>query len=69
MKKTMRILPVLALCLIAVAAKAQFGGTVGSGSCDESPENPTAILALAGSTGAGLAVLRARLAARRSKNQ
>lgn len=36
------------------------------GGCDNSPENPTAILALVGSAGAFFASARARIKARRS---
>ncbi len=37
------------------------------GGCVNSPENPTAILALAGSAGAGLSYLRVRMKARGKK--
>jgi XrtJ-associated TM-motif-TM protein len=42
-------------------------GEVGTptGDCDESPENPTAILALVGSAGAFVVSARARIKARR----
>ena len=50
-----------ALALIALTASAHAqGGTVTSG-CGDSPENPTAILALVGSAGAGLTALRQHL--------
>jgi len=45
-------------CVIATAAHAQSGG-VTSG-CGESPENPTAILALVGSAGGFLVAARNR---------
>ena len=43
------------------------GGEVGTapGDCDESPENPTAILAVVGSAGAFVVSARARIKARR----
>jgi XrtJ-associated TM-motif-TM protein len=53
------VLTVLVLLVLASAAQAQ-GGTVSSG-CASSPENPTAILALVGSSAAGLSMLRNRL--------
>jgi XrtJ-associated TM-motif-TM protein len=52
-------LAALALIALTTAAHAQ-GGTVTSG-CGDSPENPTAILALVGSAGAGLTALRQHL--------
>ena len=54
-------LTLAALVLIAFTAAAHAqGGTVTSG-CGDSPENPTAILALAGSAGAALTALRQRI--------
>ena len=42
------------------------GGQVGTdGTCDESPENPTAILAVVGSAGAFIVSARARIKAHR----
>ncbi len=58
-------LTVLALVALASAVHAQ-GGTVTSG-CGDSPENPTVILALVGSSAAGTSVLRNRLRLRRRK--
>jgi len=52
MKLTVVILGVL-VCLIAVPAFAQGG-------CVDSPENPTAILALVGSAGAFVVAARGR---------
>lgn len=52
-------LTALALIVFAAAAHAQ-GGTVTSG-CGDSPENPTAILALAGSAGAAFTAVRQRI--------
>jgi XrtJ-associated TM-motif-TM protein len=42
------------------------GGGVETGECDESPENPTAILAVVGSAGAFFVSARARINARRN---
>jgi XrtJ-associated TM-motif-TM protein len=54
-------LTLIALTLIAftTAAHAQ-GGTVTSG-CGDSPENPTALLALVGSAGAAFTAVRQRI--------
>jgi XrtJ-associated TM-motif-TM protein len=65
MKKIWFLLPVAAFCLCVPAAHA-LGGEDGSG-CTDSPENPTAVLAAVGSMGAGAAMLRMRLAARKAK--
>jgi XrtJ-associated TM-motif-TM protein len=57
----MKLKLTLTALVIAFAASAHAqGGTVSSG-CGASPENPTALLALFGSAGAGMAVLRQRL--------
>ncbi len=66
MKKTYLILFCSLVLLAGVAPLyAQSGGVDpsigGGGGCVDSPENPTAILALAGSAGAGIAALRTRL--------
>jgi len=61
--KLKNVLTVLALAVFASAAHAQ-GGTVTSG-CGSSPENPTVILALVGSSAAGLSMLRDRLRRRK----
>jgi XrtJ-associated TM-motif-TM protein len=66
MKKVWFLLPIAAFCLLVSAAHAQDGGD-GSGPCTDSPENPTAVLAVVGSLGAGAAALRVRLAARKTK--
>ncbi len=66
MKKIWYLLPVAACSLWVSAAHAQ-GGTVSDGPCTDSPENPTAVLAVMGSLGAGAAMLRVRLAARKAK--
>jgi len=67
MKKGWFLLPVAVFCLGASLARAQ-GGVVETG-CDDSPENPTVVLALVGAAGAGTTMLRARLAAKRAKKQ
>ncbi len=51
---------------VATTLHAQSGGVDG---CVNSPENPTAILALAGSAGAGFAYLRTRMKARRKNTK
>ncbi len=54
--------------LLCAPLHAQSGGvdpTSGGGGCVDSPENPTAVLALAGSLGAGAAALRTRYRNRR----
>jgi len=48
--------------LIASPLHAQIG-------CDDSPENPTAVLALVGGAGALFSTLRIRMRARRSSSQ
>jgi XrtJ-associated TM-motif-TM protein len=63
-KSSLLLFGVALLFAFAVPLHAQDGG-VGTGSCDDSPENPTAILAVVGSAGAFLAAGRARYKARR----
>lgn len=65
MKKIWILLPVAMFCLQVAVAHAQ-GGVVENG-CTDSPENPTAVLALVGSLGAATALLRARWAGRKSR--
>jgi XrtJ-associated TM-motif-TM protein len=65
LKKIWFLLPVAAFCFLVPAAHA-LGGDDGSG-CTDSPENPTVVLAAVGSMGAGAAMLRVRLAARKVK--
>jgi XrtJ-associated TM-motif-TM protein len=48
--------------LVAARLHAQDG-------CDDSPENPTAVLALVGGAGAMFSVLRARVRARRGSRK
>ena len=63
MKKT---LVTCALLMIASASLHAQGGIITSGTCDNSPENPTAILAVVGSASAFFVSARARIRARRS---
>jgi XrtJ-associated TM-motif-TM protein len=54
MKKALRLIYGVAICLLAaVPLRAQTG-------CTDSPENPTAVLALVGGAGALFSALRAR---------
>jgi XrtJ-associated TM-motif-TM protein len=62
MKKSTLLLFGSLLLISAVSAHAQNG-------CDDSPENPTAILALVGSAGAILASVRTRVRSRRKAAQ
>jgi len=50
-----------AFLLVAVPLRAQTG-------CTDSPENPTAVLALVGSAGAFISMARARVKARRNSS-
>ena len=60
MKKLGYILPVALLVLVAtIPVRAQDGG------CVDSPENPTAILALVGMAAVGINQLRARFGGRK----
>jgi XrtJ-associated TM-motif-TM protein len=60
MKTFYRVLLVLTVLCIALPLYAQNG-------CDDSPEDPTAILALVGAAGAFLSVARSRWTARNRK--
>jgi XrtJ-associated TM-motif-TM protein len=63
MKKSMMVLLGCALMVLVVAPLyAQTG-------CDDSPENPTVVLALVGGAGALFSTLRARMKARRNSSQ
>jgi XrtJ-associated TM-motif-TM protein len=57
-KSTLLFLGLALLLFVAIPLHAQDG-------CTDSPENPTAILAVVGSAGAFLASARARIKARR----
>ncbi|MDQ2832280.1 MAG: PExPT-CTERM protein [Acidobacteriota bacterium] len=67
MKKTNLYLLGIAL-LFAVALPALGQGPDDTGGCINSPENPTAILAVVGSAGAFFMSARARLKARRNSS-
>jgi XrtJ-associated TM-motif-TM protein len=58
MKKTLLVMFSLTVLLKAASLHAQMG-------CDDSPENPTVVLALVGSAGALVASARSRMKARR----
>lgn len=60
MKKLWLLLPCIALLLVATPLFADAGG------CVNSPENPTAILAVVGSAGAFFVSVRARIKGRRN---
>jgi XrtJ-associated TM-motif-TM protein len=69
MKKPSLLLFGIALLLaMALPLHAQDGG-VDTGGCDDSPENPTAILAVVGTAGALLASARVRYKARRDTSK
>lgn len=63
-KSSLGLFGIALLFAFAVPLHAQ-GGEEGTGTCDDSPENPTAILAVVGSAGVFLATGRARYKARR----
>jgi XrtJ-associated TM-motif-TM protein len=65
MKKTSLILASIALLSVALPLYGQDG----PGGCVNSPENPTAILAVVGSAGALVASLRARIKARKTSSK
>ena len=52
-----KLLLVLAVFVMLIASRPMLA----QGGCDESPENPTAVLALVGSAGGFLVVARSRL--------
>jgi len=58
-----------ALCFSAALPLHAQGGEISTGTCDDSPENPTIVLAVVGSAGAFLASARARIKARRVTDQ
>lgn len=63
MKKYWLLLPVLALLTTASVFAQDAGG------CVNSPENPTAILAVVGSAGAFFVSVRARIKSRRNSSK
>lgn len=60
-KKMLYLLGCACLLLVAAPLHAQTG-------CTNSPENPTIVLALVGSAGAGFSALRTRLKARKGSS-
>jgi XrtJ-associated TM-motif-TM protein len=70
MKKTSLLLFGTALFLaLALPVHAQGGDLGTDGICDDSPENPTALLAVVGSAGALLASARMRFKAHRNSSK
>ena len=65
MKKTCLSLAAIALLFVALPLYGQDD----IGGCTDSPENPTAILAVVGSAGALLASLRARVRVRKDSSK
>jgi XrtJ-associated TM-motif-TM protein len=61
-KSALKFLSFALLLAVAIPLHAQGG-------CDNSPENPTAILAVVGSAGAFFASARARIKARRQSSK
>jgi XrtJ-associated TM-motif-TM protein len=61
-KSALKFLSFALLLVVAIPLHAQGG-------CDNSPENPTAILAVVGSVGAFFASARARIKARRQSTK
>jgi XrtJ-associated TM-motif-TM protein len=62
MKKILKSALSLSVVLLAFAVVAPaFGQSGGVDNCKNSPENPTALLAVIGSAGGGLMTLRSRL--------
>ena len=61
-KSALVILAAAVLFVIAAPVQAQTG-------CTDSPENPTAVLALVGSAGALFSTVRARMRARRNSSK
>jgi XrtJ-associated TM-motif-TM protein len=63
-KSDLKFLSIAFLLALVIPLHAQA-----QGGCDNSPENPTAILALVGSAGAFFASARARIRARRHSSK
>lgn len=57
----------ICIALLSAVASPLFGQ--GTGGCIQSPENPTAILAVVGSAGAFFVSVRARIKARRNSSK
>jgi len=67
MKKSLLLLGFALFLSAALPLHAQGGAVITTdGDCTDSPENPTVILAVAGSAGAFLASARARMKVRRN---
>jgi XrtJ-associated TM-motif-TM protein len=69
MKKPSLVLFGFAFLLACALPLHAQGGETGTGTCDDSPENPTAILAVVGTAGAFLASARTRYKARRDSSK
>jgi XrtJ-associated TM-motif-TM protein len=70
MKKILMFtLGIALLFFVAHPLHAQGGDVDDSGQCTDSPENPTAILAVVGSAGAFLVSTRTRIKARRNRSK
>jgi XrtJ-associated TM-motif-TM protein len=69
MKKPSLLLFGIAFLLAVALPLHGQGGGVGTGTCDDSPENPTAILAVVGSIGAFATAAHARYKARRDSSK
>jgi XrtJ-associated TM-motif-TM protein len=67
MKKIFLLLGFTIFLSAALPLHAQ-GGEITSGTCDDSPENPTIVLAVVGSAGVFLASARARMKARQDSS-
>ena len=68
-KRSLLLFGIALLFAVALPLHGQDGGIGTSGSCDDSPENATAILAVVGSVGAFLTAARARYKARRDTSK
>jgi XrtJ-associated TM-motif-TM protein len=69
MKKILMFTLGIALLFFVAHPLHAQGGDVDSGQCTDSPENPTAILAVVGSAGAFLVSTRTRIKARRNRSK
>jgi XrtJ-associated TM-motif-TM protein len=69
MKKTLMFTLGIALLFFVAHPLHAQGGDIDSGQCDDSPENPTAILAVVGSAGAFIVSTRTRINARRNRSK
>jgi XrtJ-associated TM-motif-TM protein len=69
MKKSLLFLGFALFLSAALPLHAQGGSILTDGDCDDSPENPTVILAVVGSAGAFLASTRTRIKVRRDSSK